>query len=101
MIDDEIAHMIPRILEGAEISAETIMPEVMARVGTIGNYLGERETRRRVRSGEVSSRRSPTAGPTNTRRPRVATNWMWPRRARTSSSPQGRHGDRSSTIASA
>ena len=29
------------------------MPEVMARVGTIGNYLGERETRRRVRSGEV------------------------------------------------
>jgi len=53
VIDDEIAHMILRILEGAEISAGTIMPEVMARVGTSGNYLAERETRRRVRSGEV------------------------------------------------
>ncbi|HEY5388441.1 MAG TPA: trimethylamine methyltransferase family protein [Thermoleophilia bacterium] len=63
IIDDEIAQMILRILKGSEVSGETIMPEVMARVGTSGNYLGERETRRRVRSGDlffpvISDRRS-------------------------------------------
>lgn len=63
IIDDEIAQMILRILEGSEVSSQTSMPEVMARVGTEGNYLAERETRRRVRSGDlffpfISDRRS-------------------------------------------
>jgi trimethylamine--corrinoid protein Co-methyltransferase len=53
VIDDEIAQMILRILGGAEITRETIMPEVMERVGLTGNYLAEKETRRRLRAGEL------------------------------------------------
>ncbi len=53
IIDDEIAQMILRILKGTEVTDETVMAEAMQRVGTDGNYLAERETRRRVHSGEV------------------------------------------------
>jgi len=53
VIDDEIAQMILRILGGAEISDDTIMAEAMRRVGHDGNYLAEKETRRRLRTGEL------------------------------------------------
>ncbi len=53
VIDDEIAQMILRILDGAEITRETIMAETMERIGLTGNYLAEKETRRRVRAGEL------------------------------------------------
>jgi trimethylamine--corrinoid protein Co-methyltransferase len=53
VIDDEVARMIARILEGAEITREAIMPEIVERVGHSGNYLVEKETRRRLRAGEL------------------------------------------------
>ena len=53
VIDDEVAQMIARILRGPEITREAIMPEVIDRVGHSGNYLVEKETRRRLRAGEV------------------------------------------------
>jgi trimethylamine--corrinoid protein Co-methyltransferase len=52
VIDDEIAQMIQRIRRGPEISHETIMSDAIERVGFTGNYLVERETRRRLRAGE-------------------------------------------------
>ena len=53
VIDDEIAQMILRILDGAEITRETIMPESIERVGLTGNFLIEKETRTRLRAGEL------------------------------------------------
>ena len=53
IIDDEVARMIMCILSGPDISREAIMPEVIERVGHSGNYLVEKETRRRVRGGEL------------------------------------------------
>ncbi|MBN2204564.1 MAG: trimethylamine methyltransferase family protein [Thermoleophilia bacterium] len=53
VIDDEIAQMILRILGGVEVSDETIMAEAMERVGHAGNFLVEKETRRRLRAGEL------------------------------------------------
>jgi trimethylamine--corrinoid protein Co-methyltransferase len=53
VIDDEVAQMIVRILRGPEISREAIMPEIIARVGHSADYLAEKETRRRVRGGEL------------------------------------------------
>jgi trimethylamine--corrinoid protein Co-methyltransferase len=63
VIDDEIAQMILRILEGAEVTPATLMHEAVERVGLTGNYLVEKETRRRLRAGEqflpaISDRRS-------------------------------------------
>jgi len=52
VIDDEIAQMIKRILGEVEISPETIMADMIERVGFSGDYLREKETRRRVRAGE-------------------------------------------------
>jgi trimethylamine--corrinoid protein Co-methyltransferase len=53
VIDDEIAQMILRTLDGAEITRETIMPEAMERVGLTGNFLTEKDTTRRLRAGEI------------------------------------------------
>lgn len=53
VVDDEIALMIARILEGVEVSAETLMPAMMERVGLDGTYLSEKDTSRRLRAGEV------------------------------------------------
>jgi trimethylamine--corrinoid protein Co-methyltransferase len=53
VIDDEIAQMILRILGGVEVSDATIMAEAMERVGHAGNFLVEKETRRRLRAGEL------------------------------------------------
>jgi trimethylamine--corrinoid protein Co-methyltransferase len=63
VIDDEIAQMTKRLLGDVEISAETVMADVIERVGFSGNYLTQRETRQRVRAGEqfyptISSRLS-------------------------------------------
>lgn len=63
VIDDEIAQMIARILRGVEVSDETIQTEMMARIGHGGEYLKEKDTRRRLRAGElfmptISDRRS-------------------------------------------
>jgi trimethylamine---corrinoid protein Co-methyltransferase len=52
VIDDEIAQMILRILDGVAVDDDTIMAAAMRRVGHEGNYLAEKETRRRLRAGE-------------------------------------------------
>jgi len=51
-IDAEIARMVRRLVSGAEVSPETVMADVIERVGIGGNYLKERSTRERVRAGE-------------------------------------------------
>ena len=51
-IDAEIAAMARAMVAGVEVSPETLMGEAIERVGIAGNFLGERETRRRVRRGE-------------------------------------------------
>jgi trimethylamine--corrinoid protein Co-methyltransferase len=53
VIDDEIAQMIARILDGVEVSGETILSGMIERVGHRGDYLKEKDTRRRLRAGEV------------------------------------------------
>jgi trimethylamine--corrinoid protein Co-methyltransferase len=52
VLDAEIVGMIHRLLRGAEVSAETLMLDAVERVGIGGSFLGERETRRRYRTGE-------------------------------------------------
>jgi len=51
-VDAEIAALVRRIVAGSEISAETVMLDVIERVGIAGDYLKERVTRERVRAGE-------------------------------------------------
>ncbi len=51
-IEAEIVAMVKRMLAPVEISAETLMLESTERVGIGGSFLGERETRRRIRAGE-------------------------------------------------
>jgi len=53
VIDAEIATMIGRLLEGAEVSAETVQAETINRVAFRGDYLKEKDTSRRLRAGEV------------------------------------------------
>jgi trimethylamine--corrinoid protein Co-methyltransferase len=52
VMDAEIATMIGRLLGDTEISAQTVMAEAIERVGFSGDYLREKETRRRVQAGE-------------------------------------------------
>jgi trimethylamine--corrinoid protein Co-methyltransferase len=63
IIDDEMAQMTKRLLGEVEITPESIMADVIERVGFGGNYLTQRETRQRVRAGEqfyptISARQS-------------------------------------------
>ena len=51
-VDAEIAAMASRMARGIEITPETLMGEAIERVGVGGDYLREKETRRRVRAGE-------------------------------------------------
>jgi len=51
-IDAEIAAMAQRMVKGIDISAETLMPEAVERVGIGGNFLKEKATRVRIRAGE-------------------------------------------------
>jgi trimethylamine--corrinoid protein Co-methyltransferase len=51
-VDAEIAGMASRMVRGIEITPETLMYEAIERVGVGGDYLREKETRRRVRAGE-------------------------------------------------
>lgn len=53
VIDDETARMMLRLLDGADITDATIMVEMMERVGFSGSYLLEKDTRQRLRTGEV------------------------------------------------
>lgn len=52
VVDAEIASMIRRLLAETEVSSETLMSECIERIGIGGNFLGEKETRRRIRAGE-------------------------------------------------
>lgn len=52
VIDAEIATMIRRLLGETEVSAKTVMSEAIERIGFKGDYLKEKETARRLRSGE-------------------------------------------------
>jgi len=51
-IEAEIVAMVKRMLAETEISQEAVMLEAMERVGIGGAFLGEKETRRRIRAGE-------------------------------------------------
>jgi trimethylamine--corrinoid protein Co-methyltransferase len=51
-IDAEIARLVKRLVGGAEITPETVMLDVIERVGVGGNFLKEKVTRERVRAGE-------------------------------------------------
>jgi len=53
VIDDEMARAMLRILDGPEVSEETLLVEMMERLGFSGNYLLEKDTRRRLRAGEI------------------------------------------------
>jgi trimethylamine:corrinoid methyltransferase-like protein len=44
--------MVRRLLGDSEISPQTVMREAIERLGFSGDYLREKETRRRVRAGE-------------------------------------------------
>lgn len=51
-IDAEIAAMVRRLTAEVQIDAETIMMDAIERVGIGGDFLKEKETRRRIRAGE-------------------------------------------------
>ena len=51
-VDAEIAAMGRRMVNGIDVSPQTLMREAVERVGIGGNYLGEKETRARIRAGE-------------------------------------------------
>ncbi len=51
-VDAEIAAMATRMARGIEITPETLLADSIARVGIGGDFLREKETRRRVRAGE-------------------------------------------------
>ncbi len=53
VIDAEIATMILRLLDGAEVSSGTVMGDVIERLAFKGDYLKEKDTVRRLRAGEV------------------------------------------------
>ena len=53
VIDGEIAAMILRLLNGAEVTEGAVMNAATARVGFDGHFLGQKETTRRLRAGEV------------------------------------------------
>jgi trimethylamine--corrinoid protein Co-methyltransferase len=52
VIDAEIAAMIKRLVSETPINPETVMLDVIERVGIGGNFLKEKVTRQRVRAGE-------------------------------------------------
>ena len=52
VIDDEIAQMIARLQDGAEVTPQTVMASDIERMSFSAAYLKEKETRRRLRSGE-------------------------------------------------
>jgi trimethylamine---corrinoid protein Co-methyltransferase len=51
-IDAEVARLVKRVVAGAEITPETVMLDIIERVGIGGNFLKEKVTRERVRAGE-------------------------------------------------
>jgi len=51
-VDAEIAAMARRMAEGIEVTPATLMGDAIERVGIGGDFLKEKETRRRVRQGE-------------------------------------------------
>jgi len=53
VIDDEMARMMLHLLAGPEVSEETLLIEMMTRMGFAADYLLEKDTRRRLRAGEV------------------------------------------------
>jgi trimethylamine--corrinoid protein Co-methyltransferase len=50
--DGEMARVIRRLLAGIEVSTDTIMADMVERVGIGGTFLKEKETTRRLRAGE-------------------------------------------------
>ena len=51
-VDAEIVAVMRRIIAGAEISEQTVLLDVIERVGPGGDFLKERVTRERIRAGE-------------------------------------------------
>jgi trimethylamine---corrinoid protein Co-methyltransferase len=51
-VDAEVARLVKRLAAGIEVTPETVMLDVIERVGVGGNFLREKVTRERVRAGE-------------------------------------------------
>ena len=51
-VDAEIVGMVRRMVQGIEITPETLMGDAIARVGIGGDFLKEKATRTRIRAGE-------------------------------------------------
>jgi len=52
VIDNEIAAMVRRLLGQVEVSDRTLAADSIAQVGPGGDFLGQKETARRIRAGE-------------------------------------------------
>jgi trimethylamine--corrinoid protein Co-methyltransferase len=55
VLDDETAQALLRVLDGPEVSDDTLLVGMMEDMGFAPEYLREKDTRRRVRSGELFS----------------------------------------------
>lgn len=49
VIDNEIIHMVRRVLKGMAVNQETLATEVIKAVGPVGNFLSEKHTRAHMR----------------------------------------------------
>ena len=49
IFDNEIVHMVRRILKGMAVNADTLAVEVTKAVGPVGNFLGQKHTRMHMR----------------------------------------------------
>lgn len=49
VLDNEIVHMVRRILKGMAVNEETLAKEVIKAVGPVGNFLGQKHTRTHMR----------------------------------------------------
>jgi trimethylamine--corrinoid protein Co-methyltransferase len=56
MIDNEIARMVKRVVQGIEVSDETLAVDLIKKVGSEGDYLAERHTRQYMGSEQSKAR---------------------------------------------
>lgn len=55
VIDNEIARMVQRAIDGIEVSDETLAVDVMQKVGPAGTFLGQRHTVKHMKAGKEAS----------------------------------------------
>ena len=55
VIDNEIARMVQRAIDGIEVSEETLAVDLMHKVGPAGTFLGQRHTVKHMKEGKETS----------------------------------------------